>query len=94
MTATVPPEFSYFCLQFHQDVGLIHGTGEKIIAVALKALDQNQKIVVRDFLDKLLGGEFEPGEVKDIWNNSPADIMFSTGEDALKFLRMVRAEMT
>lgn len=47
----IPGEFKDCCRNFHQDVTGIHSTSEKMIECALSSMREEQKHVVRHFLE-------------------------------------------
>jgi hypothetical protein len=90
MDIAVPDEFKDFCRHFHQDVMLIHSTPDEMIASALRSLNEQQKHVIRRFLDELLSGRYSSAEIKGIWRKTPADIYFPKAQGLLEFLRLMR----
>lgn len=78
------------CAHFHQDVGLPGFTKDKIIGNAAGSLTSEQRTVVREFLDELLNGSHDAAEIKQVWQDSSADIYFPKEGQLVKFLNEVR----
>jgi hypothetical protein len=60
----VPDEFKDFCRHFNQDVMRIYSTPELMIAAAVGSMNEEQKDVVRQFLNGLLSGRYSSAEIK------------------------------
>jgi hypothetical protein len=90
----IPDEFNEFCRHFHQDVTRIYSTPEPMIAAALSSMNEQQKNVVRQFLDELLSGRHTSAEIKGVWRRTPADIYFTKAKGVLAFLQLVRDVMS
>jgi hypothetical protein len=88
-----PDEFKDFCRHFHQDVTRIYSTPEQMIAAALRSMNEEQKHVVRQFLDELLSGRHSSAEIKGVLRRTPADIYFPKARGAVAFLQLVRDVM-
>ena len=86
----IPREFNDMCYHFHQDVGLLGFSGEKIIGNAVNSLTPEQRDTVRRFLDELLNGQHDAAEIKKVWWDSPAEIYPLNEEGLLQLLKMLR----
>jgi hypothetical protein len=90
---TIPDEFNDFCDHFNQDVMRIYSTPEQMIAAALTSLNEEQKHVLRLFLDELLSGRHTPAEIKGVWRRTPAALYFLKARGVVAFLQLVRDAM-
>jgi hypothetical protein len=86
----IPDAFNELCRHFHQDMALVDKSPEDAIASAVRSLNEEQKYVLRQFLDKLLEAPNALQQGRRAWRRSPAEIYFRKGEDLLAFLRSIR----
>jgi hypothetical protein len=89
----IPDEFNRLCAWFHQDAWTHFETTEQVIADAVSHLSDNQRKVVRAYLDELLSGKHTEEELQHIWRATSAGIAISSGRegDSARFLLIVRA---
>jgi len=64
-----------------------------MIAAALRSMNEEQKHVVRQFLDELLSGRHSSAEIKGVWRRTPAEIYFLKAGGVVAFLQLVRKIM-
>lgn len=71
MQREIPEEFRLLCVLF--DEGSSHNltTCEARIEFALSELSPNQLIVVKDYLDELLSGNYTARQLTDLWESTP-----------------------
>jgi hypothetical protein len=86
----VPVEFQKLCCFFDQDMMLIHRSLEAAIAYALDALNADERVVVRDFLDELLSGHHNDEEIDQVWQESRAQIGFTNARELIIVLGLIR----
>jgi hypothetical protein len=64
-----------------------------MIAAALSSMNEQQKHVVRQFLDELLSGRHASAAIKGVWRRTPAAIYFLKARGVVAFLQLVRDVM-
>lgn len=69
-----PDAFTWACRRFHEDIGILCPTFDSMAAFALQGVKPSEHKTLADYLDRLLSGEYTDDELKELWNNSGADV--------------------
>ena len=73
------PEFYQFGLGFHQDLDVRGKTEDEIWAIVLDPFTGQDRIRLREFLDRITRDDVFDAELLRLWNATPADDWFSDG---------------
>lgn len=86
----VPSEFRYLVDCFHQDS--LEGVADEKewIATTLEFLDEQQKSVVREFLNGALAPSVSESQLRRIWDSSDPDFQILDDGELRSFLQMIR----
>jgi hypothetical protein len=89
----IPKEFGYFCSRFYciqvfMDVD--DGSMEKTIRRAIRSLNKQQALVVKQFLDKLLSGRYSGADLVGIWRRTPAGMNLGNAKHTVEYLKLMR----
>jgi hypothetical protein len=89
----VPREFIDLTNRFYQGSLRDAATEQEWVRNAARYLKPDERRVIRDFLDKLLNGGYDEGELQNIWNNSRSDYYLTGKSGARDLLRLIRDEI-
>jgi hypothetical protein len=89
----VPPEFNKLCFYFHQDVGVDGSTPGEWITFAKRHIDENERSVVKHFVQELLNGPYDRDALQRIWFSTDAEIGFPEEQHLREFLALIRDSM-
>ena len=73
------PEFYQFGLGFHQDLDVRGKTEDEIWAIVLDPFTGQDRIRLREFLDRITRDDVFDAELLRLWNATPTDDWFSDG---------------
>lgn len=89
-----PPEsFISICRLFHQDIDKQCPSIEAMADFAVGGLNAEERTELSAFLEKVLSGDYNGGELKALWRRSPADVYFRDGEQVRLLLGMMRKRL-
>lgn len=88
-----PDAFKALTRNFIQDIDLIGKTPEEIIDFAVQSLSKQEREIVKVFLDDVLGGQYDPRRLNDMWWASQADIVFANPDHSVEFLKLIRKRL-
>lgn len=89
-----PPEsFTSICRLFHQDIDKQCPTIEAMADFAVGGLNAEERTELSAFLQKILSGDYNGGELKALWRRSPADVYFRDGEHVRQLLSLMREKL-
>ena len=93
MTVHPPKAFIELCCRFHQDVEKDCPTLEAMAEFAMRGLRGTDRDAISVFLEEVLGGRFNAGELKAMWRRTPADVYFADGQQLMKMLELIREKL-
>lgn len=93
MKIPIPDEFKQACRNLGQDLGYEKPSQPLMAQIALIGIEQNERLVIKAFLDELLSGRYTAEELREFWWSTTADIYFHEGQDLIAFLTLMRAEI-
>ncbi len=86
---SIPSEFYDFCLYLHQDSMEVYGPEvQNVIDGALRHMPRDQRMSLRDYLEKLLTGEYSDKQLQEIFSGTDAELGIRQG--LRQFLARVR----
>jgi hypothetical protein len=89
----VPEEFNHFCSEFccsQLFMDIDDGSMEKAIRRAIRSLNKQQALVVKQFLDKLLSGRYSGADLVGIWRRTPAGMNLGNAKHTVQYLKLMR----
>jgi hypothetical protein len=89
----VPIEFANACRNLHQDIGLFVNSPEDMVSAAIYDLTEQERSVIRTFLDKILTDNTNGATLKNVWRKTGTDINFPKAGDLLVFFRLMRSRL-
>ena len=88
-TSHIPPVFKSICSFFHQDVLEIYTDFDEALEDYIKDFSPDQLVNLTRFLDTLLNGSPNAGQLQAIWNKTDADWYFDD-QSLIVFLEKMR----
>jgi hypothetical protein len=89
-----PPEsFTSICRLFHQDIDKQCPTIEAMADFAVGGLNGEERTELSAFLEKILSGDYNGGELKALWRRSPSDVYFRDGEYVRKLFELMKMRL-
>jgi hypothetical protein len=86
----IPDAFNKLCWYFYQDIGDSFSEPEEMIAFAGRHLNEPERIIVNQFLTKLLNGPHDGAELQRVWHSTDAEIDFPDDTHLRGFLTLIR----
>ena len=86
----VPEEFDQFCSRFVEwqvVMDCYGGSLETLIEEVVLDLNEHQRLVVRQFLDKLLSGRYSSADLVGIWRRTSAGMNLGNAKQTVARLR-------
>ncbi len=93
----VPEEFNHFCSEFYCSqlfMDVDDGSMGKAIKRAIRSLNKQQTLVVKQFLDKLLNGRYSGADLVGIWRRTPARMNLGNAKHTVEYLKLMRDLMS
>jgi len=85
----MPDEFKMICRNMGQDIGVMVKSMPELTALVTATLTSQQKSMAKDYIDSLLAGPSDAGQLQEVWWSSPAQVHFAKDEHLLEFLKAV-----
>jgi len=88
-----PTSFTKACRMFHADIALTHPTIEGMAIFAVGAVSKSERESLAEFLDRLLSGDYTSEELKDLWNNTGADVFIPDAKNLIAIFTVMREQL-
>jgi hypothetical protein len=95
MSDKPPPPLSFIraCRMFHADIDRTHPTIEGMATFALGGVSKSERESLAEYLDRLLSGDYTSEELKDLWNNSGADVFIPDVKNLIALFTAMRQQL-
>jgi hypothetical protein len=74
----VTPTFAKFCRQLHQDVMMEVSSLEVLASYGLAGLTSEERVVLADYLKRLLKSQTSDSDLESLWHASGSDVEFGS----------------
>jgi len=81
-------EFFNFCLALHQDYELYGPEPEDWIRGALENVPEERHIVLKDYLNELLSGNYSDAQLSEIYHSTSPELGFRDNRELRQFLEL------
>ena len=89
----LPIEFKKLTRGFHQGAGEFVSSVDELVEIAVSFVEPGEYAALARYLATLLSQPIDGQRLQEVWQQSPADIYFTSEDDLLKVLQAIQKKL-